>query len=97
MVCELSQFHVFGEYVGDFIVTSDVLGAEAILEEFLVASFEAVEEFCTFPGFDGDCIYEVGIIVMEDEKILVPSCGCHREPAGEVCGNEILQIPEVGA
>jgi len=78
--------------VGDFIVHFEKFGNESLLEELVVAGVESFDQCTGFPILDGESHNVIGVMVIEDEEILVAASRFDGVTSRKIHGNQVAEV-----
>ena len=84
LVCNPGGSEVVSEVLGHFIVVADELCCESIGRKCGITFVETLHNISSLSGFDRDSIDVVGIVVIHDEEVFVPSGRGDGVPAREI-------------
>ena len=92
LVFEVLLFNFVEEVLGGFIVQALVDGGNAGLSELLVAGFLPKDEIVRFPAFNWASKDSIGVIVVEEEDVVVSKEGLKWELTRKVSCNQAFQL-----
>ena len=92
LVVELIFLNGSHHQVGDFVVHFEKFGNETLLEELIVAGVERCDQCTGFPILDGESHDVIGVVVIENEKILVAAGRFNGVASRKIHGNQVAEV-----
>ena len=91
-VLKVFSFSVCNQFLGDFSIKAEELGAKPTALQIIMAMFESPEHFKCGSVLDGNGIDEVAISIKHDKQIFVAPEGGDWIATWEIRGNEVLEF-----